>query len=630
MADNDITFSRIPADALERWKVVRDVCAGDQALRCDEYLPRLNALDASQQNVDRNKAYRERAVFYPATGFTLAGMIGLAFRLDPKAELPSALQYLLSDADGAGVSLYQQSQSVLGCNVQIGRHGLYTDFSAELKRPIIKSYKAEDITNWRHSLIGGKVVLVMVVLKEQAELTDEYAVSYVDQWREVFLNDNGQCAVRVWQLDEKGVARPIKLIDAAGNEVDQLVLRSSAAPLDYVPFDFVGSQNNDASIDEAPLYGMAKVNVGHFRNSADYEDAAFMHGQSQFWMSGLDVEWRDHLEAKGSMYVGTRQPMLLPVHGACGFAQAEPNMVSKEAMEHKEEQMLSLGARLIQKGGTVKTATQSEGEREASTSILAMCVANTSEAYQRQIGNCARYLDLQLDVAGSYKINQDFAEMSADPNMVKALIGAWQAGIVAKVDVRNFFRRQGTVATERSDEDIDADLKLDPPPVDGATVDANGKPLAATPNAAPAAAEPAAPAPDFGPLLASIGSLVDALGKPPAEPAAPIDFAPLIEGLKPAPAAPPVDLSGVVEAMREQADAIRSMAPPVVNFQAGDVNIAPPAITVEGVQITNTPPGVTVEGSTINVQPAQVIQQRASGVTFEEDAAGNITGAKLT
>jgi hypothetical protein len=464
MADNDIRFSRIPADAAERWKVVRDVCAGDQALRCDEYLPRLNALDQSPQNQDRNKAYRERAVFYPATGFTLAGMIGLAFRLDPKAEgLPDSLKYLLSDADGAGVSLYQQSQAVLASNVQIGRHGLYTDFSSQLARPIIKSYAAEDVINWRYALIGGKVVLTLVVLHEKAEQTDAYASTSVDQWREVFLTE-GLCKVRVWQLDDKGDPQPMPLTDAEGNQVTELVLRSAGAPLDEIPFDFVGSQNNDASIDDSPLYGMAKVNVGHFRNSADYEDAAFMHGQSQFWMSGLDTQWRDHLEASGSMYIGTRRPLLLPENGTCGFAQAEPNMVAKEAMDHKEEQMLSLGARLIQKGGVAKTASQSEGEREASTSILAMCVANTSEAYQRQIGRCARYLDQTIEIADTYKINQDFAEMSADPLMVSALVSSWQAGIIGKTDVRNFFRRQGTIATERTDEQIDADLKLNPPP----------------------------------------------------------------------------------------------------------------------------------------------------------------------
>lgn len=611
MADNDIRFSRIPEDALERWKTVRDVCAGDQALRVDGYLPKLNALDLSPMNQDRNKAYRERAVFYPATGFTLAGMVGLAFRVDPHAELPAQLEYLLRDADGAGVSLYQQSQSVLGSNVQIGRHGLYTDFSAELARPIIKSYAAEDVINWRHSLIGGKVVLTLVVLHEQAEQIDAYASTSVDQWREVFLTDEGLCAVRVWQLDAKGDPQPIPLTDADGNQVAELVLRSAGAPLTEIPFDFIGSQNNDADIDTSPLYGMARVNIGHFRNSADYEDAAFMHGQSQFWMSGLDTEWRDHLEQSGSMYIGTRKPLLLPANGACGFAQAEPNMVAKEAMEHKEEQMLALGARLIQKGGTVKTATQSEGEREASTSILAMCVANTSEGYQRQIGRCARYLDLDFDPAGSYKINQDFAEMSADPVMVQALVGSWQAGLIAKSDVRNFFRRQGTIATERTDEQIDADIKLNPAPVPGAT-DAAGKPIAAAPSAAVAAAPPAAPPVDFGPLIAAIQAHMT---QERPEPAAPT--------INVAPAAITINVP-------EQPAATVNIAPAAITVNTPDMHYTAPNITVEAAQITVSPAEVNVAAPTIHVAPAQVVQPAASAVQFQTDADGNITGASMS
>ena len=631
MADNDIRYSRIPKDVAERWKVVRDVCAGDQALRCDAYLPPLNATDQSPQNIARNRAYRDRAVLYTATGFTLAGMIGLAFRHDPKSDLPSVLEYLLKDADGAGVSIYQQSQSVLGSNVQIGRHGLYVDFSSELKRPLIKSYRAENVINWRESLVGGKTVLSMVVLREDAEKDDGYKIVPIDQWRELFLNEQGLCTVRLWQLDDEAEPQIVQIEDADGNMVDEVVLRSSGAPLDFIPFEFIGSQNNDSSIDDSPLYGIAKINVAHFRNSADYEDAAFYHGQSQAWMSGLTEEWRDHLEKSGSMYIGSRAPILLPVGGAFGFEQAGPNMVAMEAMTHKEAQMLALGARLIEKGGAVKTATQSEGEREASTSVLAMCTANVSEAYQTAIDWCARYLDLKPAAdATTYQINQEFTEVANDPLTITALVGAWQAGIMAKTDVRAYFRRQGTIATERTDEAIDADLVLDPPVDPNAKpgVDANGKPLdGAQPQDASAKPAEAAPAADFGPLIASMESLISALGKAPEppEPAAPIDFAPLIAAMP-----QPMDLTPLAEAMKAQAVAIRAMPAPIVNYQAGDVTMAPPAITFEPGSIAVTPAPINVEGPTVNLpqapQPAAAEPWRE--IEFIEDANGVITGAR--
>ena len=63
MAKNDITTSRIPDDAAERWAVVRAVIAGDQAMRASKSLPYLNKADTSDENRARNEAYIERAVF---------------------------------------------------------------------------------------------------------------------------------------------------------------------------------------------------------------------------------------------------------------------------------------------------------------------------------------------------------------------------------------------------------------------------------------------------------------------------------------------------------------------------------------------------------------------------------------
>jgi hypothetical protein len=126
----DVSFNRVPQSIKERWSVVRDVVSGDDALRSDTYLPQLNASDASVENIARNKAYRTRAVWYPATQFTLEGLVGLAFHRDPVSELPTQLEYLLKDCDGMGVSLYQQSQATLNNNLAVGRHGLFVDWSS--------------------------------------------------------------------------------------------------------------------------------------------------------------------------------------------------------------------------------------------------------------------------------------------------------------------------------------------------------------------------------------------------------------------------------------------------------------------------------------------------------------------
>ncbi len=445
----DITHSRIPDKCLERWALVREICAGGDHQVLGKYLPYLNRHDTSLENVARNLAYQERAVLYNATGRTRDGLLGLAFRRDPRGldTLPTRLGYLADDCDGAGVSLYQQSQATLKAVLETGRHGLYVDFSDGMGGPIIKAYRAEDIVNWRTEIVGGKTTVVLVVLLEHAEQDDGYETKEVPQWRELLL-ENGLFVVRVWQQPAEG-KEPVQI-------GEDMIPRSQGSRLDFIPFVFVGAQNNDTSIDEAPLYDLAYVNRAHYRNSADYEDSVFLVGQAQPWISGLTEEWRDHLEKGGKTYTGSRAAMLLPVGGAYGFAQALPNSMAKEAMDQKEAQMIALGARLIEANQANRSATESDNDKEASTSVLSMCAANVSEAYSTAIAYCARYLDI-ADAEVVYAINQDFARMNADAQVITALVGAWQSGAFARVDLRAFLRRLGVVAVDRDDEAIDAD-----------------------------------------------------------------------------------------------------------------------------------------------------------------------------
>lgn len=451
----DITHSRIPEKVSERWALVREICAGGDHEVLGKYLPYLNRHDTSPENIDRNKAYRERAVLYNATGRTRDGLLGLAFRRDPKGldTLPDRLAYLADDCDGAGVSLYQQSQGALKAVLEAGRHGLYVDYSEGMGGPIIKGYRAEDIINWRTEIAGGRTSVTMIVLREHAEIDDGYQTKEVPQWRELLL-EGGLFVVRVWQQLKDGEP-PVQV-------GEDMLPRSQRSRLDFIPFVFVGAQNNDTTIDEAPLYDLAYLNRAHYRNSADYEDSVFLVGQAQPWISGLTEEWRDHLEKGGKTYTGSRAAMLLPEGGAYGFAQAEPNSMVKEAMDQKEQQMLALGARLVEANQANRTATQSDNDKEASTSVLSMCAANVSEAYTTAIGYCARYMDI-ADAEAVYSINQDFARMSSDPQVITALVAAWQSGAFAKTDLRAFLRRLGVVAVDREDEDIEADLEMEGP-----------------------------------------------------------------------------------------------------------------------------------------------------------------------
>jgi len=56
-------------------------------------------------------------------------------------------------------------------------------------------------------------------------------------------------------------------------------------------------------------------------------------------------------------------------------------------------------------------------------------------------------------------VNQEFVELSADPQMITALVGLWQNGGFAKADLRAYLRKLGLIAPERTDKQIDGELE---------------------------------------------------------------------------------------------------------------------------------------------------------------------------
>lgn len=482
----DVTTSRIPQATADTWRRIRAAAAGGDAVRAEpDTLPFLNPEDRTPANVGRNLAYRQRAVWLGATGGTLEGMLGMAFRVDPRADIPDRLAHLLVNADGAGVSLYQQSQQALGNVLQIGRHGLLADFAAG--QPRIQVYRGENIINWRYEMDGDEQVLTLLVLREvvsKVQPGNEFALVDMDRYRVYRCSrtkvreSNGMehrpVTTQVWEATVPN-GPPI-----AG--VETPVRGGGGLTLSGIPFVPIGSKTNDFAFDPAPLGPIAEVNMAHYRNSADYEDMLYWLGQAQPYITGLSEQDRNFMLAPYTvddqtgvrsplpkMYWGSRAPFLLPPQATIGFAQLSPNDAQREAMQDKEAQMRALGARLIDSAGN-KTATGEDNDREASTSVLSMCVSNVNEAYQAVIGYCAEFAGVRMTLEqrqAVYKISQDFTRIAADPAILAQMMAMWQSGAVAVQDVRAYTRRVGLVATERTDDAIDADLADEGPALGG-------------------------------------------------------------------------------------------------------------------------------------------------------------------
>ena len=204
---------------------------------------------------------------------------------------------------------------------------------------------------------------------------------------------------------------------------------------------------------------LVDLNIGHYRNAADWEDSVWYVGQAQPWVSGASESYLEMLSEQG-MYVGSRTMLAVPDGGRLEFASAPPNPLVRQAMLDKVDMMLQLGARLMQPGSSAKTATEVAGIREAQHSVLSLIAANTSEAYTQALQWAGRYMgvgDAEMDEI-EYAINQDFVSADVSPLELQQMMLGFVQGTIPLGDYVRHMQRAGLFDGERSIEEYADDL----------------------------------------------------------------------------------------------------------------------------------------------------------------------------
>lgn len=490
---------------LTAWTLVRDCIAGEQKIKLEGklYLPMPNAEDTSDANKKRYAAYKKRAVFYNATGRTLEGLIGEVFSEDPTLELPNGLNPTYDDSEGGSVTLDQHAHNTLADCVAMGRGGILVDYpkvesgpssKADLEAgkvaPTLIYYQPEHIINWRINMIAGKRRTSLVVLEEQFILEDDgFVHKLTPQWRVMRIISKEQMMADLAsegpEVDAEGGGAPgtdsdtdktpvddvedllppppetpedqlvYKMEVWRQNEKNEFFMEEEYYPTDgagqffrEIPFAFVGSKNNDARPDKAPMYDLAVVNLAHYRNSADYEESCFICGQPTPYMTGLTKTWVDDV-LQGEIYLGSRSAIPLPPNAQMGLVQAAPNSMPKEAMDAKERQMVALGAKLVEQKSVQRTAQEATQEKAAEMSVLATCAANVSDAYTRALKWAARFVNLPEDKV-EYTLSTQYEISRMTPAERAQLLAEWQAGAITWTEYREQLR-EANVATEKDD-----------------------------------------------------------------------------------------------------------------------------------------------------------------------------------
>lgn len=452
------------AKLFPQYYLIRDAIAGEVAVKAakEKYLPKPDKTKNDEAARQRYEDYISRAVFYNVTRRTLAGLAGQVFMRDPVIKLPSQLAVLETNVSGAGVNLKQQSKKALNYALAYSRCGLHVDYpatdeeggvtvadiEANRVRPTINLYSPMEIINWRLVEDGAEEKLSLVVLFETYVNSDDgFEVKTSGQFRVLRLDENGHYVQEIWRepspTNADGSAVP-KGKNWARHEI-VTPKGPNGEPLDYIPFMFIGSDNNDASPDNPNFYDIASLNMAHYRNSADYEESCFIVGQPTPVLTGLTEDWvKDVLG--GVVKFGSRGGIPLPVGGDAKLLQASENTMIKEAMEAKERQMVALGAKLVEQVTVQRTATETRLEATSEGSILSSTTHNVQDAYVWALEQCAMFANVE-GAAVTFELNTEFDIVRMTPEERRQLIEEWQKGAVTFTEMRAGLRKAGS-ATE--------------------------------------------------------------------------------------------------------------------------------------------------------------------------------------
>ena len=445
-------------DMLPQYELINDAIAGSVAVKgkTTKYLPHPTPDDTtSVAALNRYNAYITRAVFYNVAQRTLSGLVGQIFSRDPVAKVPALLDIVVNDVDGAGVTLDQSAKECAKFVLSCGRAGVYVDYPetdgkaasvADVQaghiRPTIALYRPEAVINWRTISRGAKKVYSLVVLVESYEKDDDgFETKYGTQWRVLRLVD-GLYVVEIYRDDApETVWQTYNPTDAKGNRLDE------------IPFLFVGVTKNDSEIDLPPMFAICDLNIAHYRNSADYEEHCFITAQGTPVLTGLTEEWVKEV-LNGTVVLGSRAAVPLPVGGDAKLLQAEERNALNTAMEAKEKQMKALGAKLVEEKSVQRTATEASQDEASETSVLSATAKNVAGAYKWALEWAAIFVGLKDRTAArtdtssaiEYDLNTEFDLAKMTSEEIKTVLALWQGELITEEEARDNLTRAG-VAT---------------------------------------------------------------------------------------------------------------------------------------------------------------------------------------
>jgi hypothetical protein len=388
-----------------QWRKCRACVEGEEAVKAGGtyYLPMLGGV-----GTDDYLSYKARASFYAAASRTVKGLAGAVLSRPYDISYPGVKTQEDFSKDNPlsniGASNEPLSEIVRVCLEEVltvGRIGVLVDAEGD-GQPYLSLYYAEHVANWREDVFRGRRRLSMLVLKEdgyEVDPNDSFVLLPVSRRRVFALDADGLLTV---ELFENSTLRSGNRSDGWAQVGGTILPRITGGNrLNFIPFVFINGGSTNPKPEKSPILDLVNVNLGHYRNSADYEHGLHFTALPTPWAAG----WDDGPNGNSpDLRIGsltawtTNNPQahagMLEFSGA-GLASI------RDALDRKERHMAALGARLLEdRKSDAESAKTTQLRKESEKSALSIVADQVSEGLTRALRWHAEWSRKPVDGVG--------------------------------------------------------------------------------------------------------------------------------------------------------------------------------------------------------------------------------------
>jgi hypothetical protein len=461
-SESDVT-TRHPdwVAASQSWQRVSDVLGGTDAVRANAraYIP----LTADQEDhPETYDAMIARTSFTAYTARAVDGLEGLIFRKDANVSVPGRYKPRLDNINNAGDSVNTFAKKATREVLSYGRVGILVDAlptsehrydSPVTLLPYLSLYTAANITNWRLRTIDGQRVADQIVLREYYDEPQAFGSIVCNRYRVLELDDENRYRLRIYEQRSDGGEFYL-----SSETYPQTGSAMGLTYLNRIPFIFINPIDLSPTVHRSPILDIVDANLAHFLLESEYASALFYSAQPTPVISG----WQEGMP--GTFRFGGGNLWLLPQGCTAEILEFHGHGLEplEKALASKESQIAELGARLLQSAARgPETAEAARIRQHSQTSVVGSIARTVSDGLQAAIENACIWGGSDGKV--SFELNQDYIDVTMDPQMLLAIGNAVRDKLLTRRDAVWNIQRGELTEPGRSVDQILGELETEKP-----------------------------------------------------------------------------------------------------------------------------------------------------------------------